>query len=75
MQGKREEEELTRKEKGKKKISVYGTNKEELDWSNSDTRKNEDRISEMESESTKRALKSANQTLHRSTHQNNHVIW
>ena len=51
-----------RKEKGKKKMLEYDTDKEESDRSESDTGKNKDGPSEMKSESAKRALKSANNT-------------
>ena len=55
------------KEKGKKKMVEYDTNKEESDWSDSDSRKHEDRPLEMKSDSDKRALKSANEKLRQST--------
>ena len=51
---------FTRKEKGKKKISEYDTNKEESDWSESGTGKNKDGPSKTKFESAKRALKLAN---------------
>mgnify|MGYP000400278799 CR=1 FL=1 len=50
---------LTRKEKGKKKMSEYNTDKDESDRRESDSEKSEDVYLETKSESAKRALKSA----------------
>ena len=63
------------KQKGKKKIPQYDTDKEKSDWSKDNTGKNEEGQSETKSQSAKRALKSMNQNLRRSTHQKNPVIW
>ena len=65
---------LTCKEKGKKKMPEYGTEKEESDRSISNTGENEDRPSKTKSESAKKALKSANEKLRRSTHQKHPVV-
>ena len=51
---------LTGNEKGKKNMSEYGTDKDELDRSESDSKKNEEGPSETKSVSAKRASKSAN---------------
>ena len=48
------------KQKGKKKIPQYDTDKEKSDWSKDNTGKNEDGPLEMKCESANRALKSAN---------------
>ena len=65
---------MTRKEKRKKKLLEYDTDKEESEWSKFDTRKNENRNLETKSESAKRALKSVNQKLRRFTRQNNPMM-
>ena len=62
------------KEKGKKKMSEYGIDKDESDLSESDFEKNEDGPSETKSVPAKRALKSANEKLRRSTRQKNPMI-
>ena len=58
---------LTCKEKGKKKMPDYGTDKDKSDQSESDTEKNVDGRSESKSESAKRALKLVNEKAYRST--------
>ena len=54
---------FTRKEKGKKNMPEYDTDRDESDRSESVSRKNEEGPLETESESAKRALKSTKEKL------------
>ena len=54
---------FTHKEKGKKKMSKCATDRDESDWNEFDSGKNEDRPSETKSKLAKRALKLANEKL------------
>ena len=65
---------LTLKEKGKKKMSEYGTERDESDRHESDSEKNEDEPSETKFVSTKKVSKSANEQSRQSTHQKTVVV-
>ena len=62
-----------RKEKGKKKMLEYDTDKDEPDQIESDYGNNKDRTSKKKSKSVMRALISTNERLRRSTHYKNPV--
>ena len=58
---------LTRRDKGKKKMSEYGTERGELDRRESDSKKSDDGRSKAKSTSARKALTSAIEQLRRST--------
>ena len=66
---------LTRKEKGKKKMTEYDTDRDELDRRESDSKKSDVGPSKSKSASAKKASTSVNEQLHRSTRQKNLVVW
>ena len=65
---------LTRKEKGKRKVSDYGTDRNESDRRESDSEGTGDGPSKPEPASTEKASTSANERLCRSTCQKNPVV-
>ena len=65
---------LTRKEKGKKKMLEYDTNRGELDRRESDSKKSNDGPLRVKSASAKKASTLANEKLRRSTRQKNLVV-
>ena len=66
---------LTRKEKGKKKVSDYGTDRNESDRRESDSEDTGDGSSKAKSTSAEKASTSADERLRRSTRQKNPVVW
>ena len=70
----RNRRQLTRKEKGKKKVSDYGMDRNELDRRESDSDGSDDGPSRAKSALAKKASTSANEKLCRSTHQKNLVV-
>ena len=65
---------LTRKEKGKKKVSDSGTDRNELDRHEFDSEGTSDGSSKAKSASTEKASTSANERLRRSTRQKNPIV-
>ena len=65
---------LTRKDKGKKKVSDSGTDRNESDRRESDSEGTGDGSSKVKSTSTEKASSSANERLRRSTRQKNPVV-
>ena len=65
---------LTRKEKGKKTMSEYGTDRNESDRHESDSEKSDDGPSRAKSASATKASTSTNEQLRRSTRQKNLVV-
>ena len=65
---------LTRKEKGKKKMPEYGTDRSESNQRESDSEKSDDGSSRPKSVSAEQASTLANENLRRSTHQKNPVV-
>ena len=65
---------ITRKEKGKKKMPEYGTDRDLSDLHESDSEKSNDGPSRAKSASAKKASTSANEQLRRSTHQKNPIV-
>ena len=63
-----------RKEKGKKKVSDYGTDRNESDRLESDSEKSDDGPSRAKSASAEKASTSANEQLCRSTRRKNPVV-
>ena len=65
---------LTHKEKGKKKVSDYSTDRKESDRRESDSKGTGDGSSKVKTASTEKALTSANERLRQSTRQKNPVV-
>ena len=65
---------LTRKEKGKKKVSDSGTDRSESDRRDSDSEENGDETSKLKSTSAEKASTSANERLRQYTRQRNPVV-
>ena len=64
-----------RKEKGKKKVSDYDTDRNESDRRESNSEESGDGSSRAKSASAKKASTSANEQLRRSSRQKNLVVW